>query len=207
MTRADTEGLAPLTVGEIADSIVPETGKIPFIGDDEATPPATGGIEYNSPVEPTCQGVIKYRPFTFEMMVNTVDRRNERRKRTKIFNVLEFIGTGTSFFTSFLVPGAGSDLPLGLEKYRNLFIPGMERIYRDYKELHRQNIVSQTMKEIEEIPYGSDITRVIFIPKKNIRGLMRGHDVRISEICPYYFNIEVGIIRDKATVQQQITGQ
>lgn len=207
LTRADLEGLAPLTIEEINEAVLPETGEIPLLDESKIAGegPRAGvneGVIEKSPIEPTCQGVIKYRPFTFEMMVNTVDRRNERRQRTKIFNILEFVGTSTSFVTSFLVPGAGSDLPLGLEKYRNLFIPGMERIYRDYKELHRQNLVSQTMREIEEIPYGSDITRVIFIPKKDIRGIMRGHDVRISEICPYYFNIEVGVIRDKATVQQ-----
>lgn len=54
------------------------------------------------------------------------------------------------------------------------------------------------MKEIEEIPFGSDITRVIFIPKKPMRGIIKGHETRISEVCPHYFKIEVAIIRKGA---------
>jgi hypothetical protein len=58
------------------------------------------------------------------------------------------------------------------------------------------------MKPIEEIPYGSDITRVIFIPKKPFRGLIRGHETRISEICPFFLKIEVAVIQNATTVQQ-----
>ncbi|HYJ88028.1 MAG TPA: hypothetical protein VEW46_18320 [Pyrinomonadaceae bacterium] len=154
-------------------------------------------------IDPPCIGTITYRPFTFEMMVNTVDRRDERGRRSKIFRLLDFVGTATSYVTAVAVPGSSSDLPLGLEKFRNLLIPGLDRIFPNHKEQQRQNIVSQAMKEIEEIPFGSDITRVIFIPKKNIRGLLSGHDLRISEICPFYFSVDVAIIqKGRETVQQ-----
>jgi hypothetical protein len=170
-----------------------------------ASPSPTPGVEEFSsddgPPDPLCRGVITYRPFTFEMMVNTVDRRDERSRRSRLFQILEGIGTGTSFVTSIAVPGSGSDLPLGLEKFGNLLIPGIDKLYPNFKEQWRQNIVSQAMKEIEEIPFGSDVTRVIFIPKRNIRGLIRGHDTRISEVCPFYFKVQVAIITKRGTVQ------
>lgn len=156
----------------------------------------------SSPTEPECRSTIKYRPFTFEMMVNTVDRRDGRSFRTGLFKVLEGVGTATSFVTAIAVPGSGSDLPLGLDKYKNLLLPGAERLYSDFKEQNRQNLVSQAMKEIEEIPFGSDITRVLFIPKKSIEGLVRGHDVRISEVCPFYFKVNVAIVQKAGAVQQ-----
>lgn len=149
-----------------------------------------------------CRGAITYRPFTFEMMVNTVDRRDGRSTRSRLFKFLDALGTGTSFITSIAVPGNSSDLPLGLEKYSNLLIPGIDKLYPNFKEQNRQNIVAQAMKEIEEIPFGSDITRVVFIPKKTIRGLIRGHDTRISEVCPFYFKIEVAIISKRSTVTE-----
>jgi hypothetical protein len=154
--------------------------------------------------DPPCRGVITYRPFTFEMMVNTVDRRDGRSLRSKIFKVLDLVGTGTSFVTAVAVPGPSSDLPLGLEKFSNLLLPGLDKLYPNYKEQQRQNIVSQAMKEIEEIPFASDITRVIFIPKRNIHGLVRGHDARISEICPFFFRIQVAIVSKKADTQQGV---
>lgn len=152
--------------------------------------------------EPICVGTTTYRPFTFEMMVNTVDRRDGRGRRSIAFKLLEAIGTGTSFVTAIAVPGPGSDLPLGLEKFRNLLIPGAERLYPSVKEQQRQNIVSQAMKEIEEIPFGSDITRVIFIPRKPMRGMVKGHEARISEVCPYYFKVEVAIVKKGGIVEQ-----
>ena len=145
--------------------------------------------------DPTCKGTVTYRPLTFEMMVNTVDRRDERSFRARTFQLLNFIGTAVSFGTAVAVPGSGSDLPLGLEKYSNLLIPGLEKLFPSLKEQQRQNIVSQTMKPIEEIPFGADITRVLFLPKKSFRGMVEGHKVRISQICPYYFKARVAIIK------------
>lgn len=153
-------------------------------------------------IDPPCVGTITYRPLTFEMVVNTVDRRDDRSVRTKFFKLMDFIGTGTSFVTAIAVPGAGSDLPLGLEKYRNLLIPGLDRLFPSLREQNRQNIVAQTMKPLEEIPYGSDMTRVVFIPKKSMKGIIRAHETRISEICPFYFKIDVAIISSPQTIQQ-----
>lgn len=145
--------------------------------------------------EPTCKGTITYRPLTFEMMVNTVDRRDERSFRARTFQLLSFVGTAVSFGTAVAVPGPSSDLPLGLEKYSNLLVPGMEKLFPSLKEQQRQNVVSQTMKPIEEIPFGADVTRVLFLPKKSFRGMLEGHKVRISQICPYYFKARVAIIK------------
>ena len=159
--------------------------------------------------DPTCRGTVTYRPLTFEMMVNTVDRRDERSFRARTFQLLNFIGTAVSFGTAVAVPGSGSDLPLGLEKYSNLLIPGLEKLFPSLKEQQRQNIVSQTMKPIEEIPFGADITRVLFLPKKSFRGMVEGHKVRISQICPYYFKARVAIIKkgSQTEVEQGTRGQ
>ncbi|MEK6299471.1 MAG: hypothetical protein AABO41_02020 [Acidobacteriota bacterium] len=171
--------------------------------------PVGNGTSGNLPVDPPfkdlpCQSTTTYRPYTFEMMVNTVDRRDERSLRSRIFQGLNSAGTVFSFVTAVAQPGPNSDLPLGLEKYSNLFIPGLEKLWPSLKEAHRQNIVSQTMKTIEEVPFGSDLSRVLFLPKKPFRGLLQGRLVRISQICPYFFRVEVAVIEKggKSTVTQ-----
>jgi hypothetical protein len=163
----------------------------------------------NLPVDPPfkdlpCQSTTTYRPYTFEMMVNTVDRRDERSLRSRIFQGLNGVGTAFSFVTAVARPGTNSDLTTALEKYSNLFIPGIEKLWPSLKEAHRQNIVSQTMKTIEEVPFGSDLSRVLFLPKRPFRGILQGQLVRISQICPYFFRVEVAIIEKggKATVTQ-----
>ncbi|MBK7393673.1 MAG: hypothetical protein IPI64_10300 [Chloracidobacterium sp.] len=144
--------------------------------------------------EPNCVDTITYRPYTFEMMVNTVDRREERTWRSRIFKILKGTAFGASTAIAVAIPGSSSDLPLGIEKFGNVLIPGIEELIPNLKEQHRQNIVSQAMKPIEEIPFGSDITRVIFIPKKSISGLIRAHKARISLVCPFYFKVKVAVI-------------
>ncbi|HET8774289.1 MAG TPA: hypothetical protein VFP80_10875 [Thermoanaerobaculia bacterium] len=143
--------------------------------------------------QPTCSGSIIYRPYSFDMMVNSVDRRDERSTRARIFRALNAIATLGSSVTAVGV-GAKSDLPLVLEKYGNLFIPGMERIWPSLRETERQNIINETMKPIEEIPYGSDLNRTIFFPKGPFRGIVMDQEVRIATICPYYFVIEVAVL-------------
>ncbi len=204
VTRVDLDRIAPMPV-DILESNLFEDIPLSIEEAFRAGPlpaPASQMVEELPQPEPPCTGAIKYRPLTFEMMVNTVDRRDNRSTRSIVFKILEGIGMSTSFVTSIAVPSKGSDLPLGLEKYRNLFLPGIDKLFPSLKEQQRQNIVSQAMKEIEEIPFGSDVTRVIFIPKKSIRGLIRGHESRISEVCPFYFSIEVAIIQKGRTVEQ-----
>ena len=137
------------------------------------------------------------------MIVNSSDPRYERSRRARTFNVLNGIGTLASFITSIAVPGPSSDIPIALEKYSNLFIPGLQKLLPDLRNTQRQNIVSMSMKPIEEIPFGSDITRVLFFPKGAFRGVLSDHETRISEICPYLFEIEVAIL-DKGGRQRVV---
>lgn len=149
---------------------------------------------------PSCRGVLTYRPYTFEMIVNSSDPRYERSRRAKTFRMLNGIGTLASFITSVAVPGPQSDIPLGIEKFSNLLIPGLQKLFPDIRDTQRQNIVSMTMQPIEEIPFGSDLSRVLFFPKGAFQGMLRGHETRISEICPHLFTIEVAVL-DKSGKQ------
>lgn len=180
----------PLTPGEV--EWVASTGFQPR--SHRPKPPASSSV-------PACKGLITYRPYTFEMIVNSGDPRYERTRRARTFRLLNGVGTLASFITSVAVPGPQSDIPLGLEKYSNLLIPGLQKLFPDIRDTQRQNIVSMTMKPIEEIPFGSDLSRVLFFPKGGFQGMLRGHETRISEICPHLFTIEVAVL-DKSGKQQ-----
>jgi hypothetical protein len=110
-------------------------------------------------------------------------------------------GTLASVVTSVAVPGPQSDIPLAIEKYNSLFLPGFEKLWPTLRETNRQNLVSQTMKTIEEIPFGSDLARVLFFPRREFRGLLPKYETRVSSICPFHFNIEVAVIQKKQAVQ------
>ncbi|MDH3494500.1 MAG: hypothetical protein OEM82_13170 [Acidobacteriota bacterium] len=114
---------------------------------------------------------IPYRPLTFEMVANTHDRRGERSLRSKTLFWLNLAGSASSIFTSVFVPAPKSDVPVALDKFNNLLIPGYEKLFPSLREVQRQNIVSMVMRPLEEVAFGSDITRILFFPKKPIKGV------------------------------------
>lgn len=139
--------------------------------------------------------IARYRPMTFEMIANTHDRRDERSVRSRILLIMNSASSLTSFVTSIAVPGPSSDLPIGLDKFQNLLIPSFEKLFPTMREVQRQNIVSMVMRPLEEVPFGSDITRIVFFPKKPIRGILPSKFLRIGAISVSDSCAEVGIIK------------
>jgi hypothetical protein len=135
------------------------------------------------------------------MVANTQDRRSERSVRNRLLLSMNGLATLTSFVTAIAVPGANSDLPLGLDKFKNLLIPGFEKFFPNMNEVQRQNIISMVMRPLEEIPFGSDITRVVYFPKKSIKGVLlnrengKNTELRISAISISDACAEAAIIR------------
>jgi hypothetical protein len=144
---------------------------------------------------------IPFRPFIYQVVANTHDRRADRSLRSRIFLGANILGSGLSFFTSFLVPGPQSDLPLFLDKYQNFAIPTFEKLFPSLREVQRQNIISEILPPIVEVPFGSDVSKYVFFPKKDIEGVLPNQKVRITSISSYNISVKVGVVQ-KTTVQQ-----
>jgi len=144
--------------------------------------------------------VARYRPYTFDIVANTHDRRDERSVRSRILQVAEGVSIFSSFVTAIAVPRAGSDLPLGLDKFKNLLIPSFEKLYPSLKEVQRQNIISMVIRPLEEIPFGSDVTRILFIPKGKMIGMIPQDIYRIGGVSTTGACAEVGIIKKAGSV-------
>jgi hypothetical protein len=147
------------------------------------------------------------------MVLNTQDRRDNRSTRSIVLKTMNGLSSLASFVTAIAVPGAGSDLPLGLDKFRNLLIPSFEKLFPSLNEIQRQNITSMVMRPLEEIPFGSDITRVLFFPKKSIEGVLlrsktnsggkgRVVEFRISAVSISDACAEAGIIKKTTEVPE-----
>ncbi|MBZ5627694.1 MAG: hypothetical protein LAO06_02390 [Acidobacteriia bacterium] len=146
-----------------------------------------------------CRSDFFYRPYSYEIVLNTSTVFEELSGRSRTFKVAEAIGLITSVVTAVAVPGASSDLPTGLDKYRNIFIPGMQRLWKDMADTHRQNLVNMTLKPIEELPFGAELSKVVFFPKGSFSGFVRGYDTRISQVCPYYFHATAAVLSNSAS--------
>lgn len=139
-----------------------------------------------------CADVFRYRPISNDSMAITVDQRYARSARGWTFKFLSAAGTVASFVGS--ISSVGSSYEPTLNAYTNILIPGVNLVWPNLTEVHRQNILAYGMKNIEEIPFGSEISRYVFFPKGEIRGLLPQNVVRIAAICPFYFKIEVAVL-------------
>ena len=63
------------------------------------------------------------------------------------------------------------------------------------KEVQRQNIITMVMRPLEEIPFGSDVTRILFIPKGKLIGIQPDKVFRIGAVSTTGACSEVGIIK------------
>jgi|GEM_PF-3592882 len=137
---------------------------------------------------------LHYRPYPYDTMVKSFDKRDERSTRARTFRYLNLAGSLSTFISSVGGFGAGNDLANVTEKFSNLLIPAIARAWPSVREEQRQNIVSDTMHPIEEIPYGSSITKYIFIPRYPFHGFGGDTLYRIVSICPYDFQISVAVV-------------
>lgn len=139
--------------------------------------------------------VGRYRPHAFAVVANTHDRRDERSTRSRVLSWAKGLSSLGSFVTTIAVPGAGSDLPLGLDKFQNLLIPSFEKLFPSMKEVQRQNIIERVMRPLEEIPPGQDLERTLFIPKGHLIGMNPDKIFRIGAVSTVGGCAEVGVIK------------
>jgi hypothetical protein len=144
----------------------------------------------------SCADVFRYRPISTDSMAITVDQRYARSTRGVIFTALAAVGSAAGFIGA--ISNVGSSYGKTLSAYSTILVPGLTAVWPNLTEPQRQNILAYGMKGIEEVPFGSEIARYVFFPKDEIVGVLPHRAVRISAICPYYFRIEVAVVRKEA---------
>lgn len=140
---------------------------------------------------------LHYRPYPYDLIVKSYEARDNRSARTWTFRTFALAGALGSFVSAIGDFGASNDLALVTEKFGNLLIPAIGRFWPDLRESQRQNLISDTMHPIEEIPYGSSLTKVVFFPRKPFQGFESKTWYRIAEICPYEFQVQVAVVQKK----------
>jgi len=145
--------------------------------------------------------VYRYRPYSYELIDRTIDTRNGNNPLPLFFKVLHTAATIGSFATAIGRFDRNGTAERVLDKFTNLLVPGLEKLNPDQKDLLRQNTTSMMMKQIEEIPFGSNISRILFFPRKAFGGYFIGHRTRIAGIDTGYFAVDVALIENKEVSQ------
>ncbi len=137
---------------------------------------------------------IPFRPYAFLVIASTHDRRSERSKRERILTGANALSGLASFATAFASSGNNSGVIFGLDKYSNLLVPAFEKLFPSRREVERKNILDMTLQPVEEVPFGKEVSKIVFIPRKVIEGILPGYDVRISSVSVSKIKAEASIV-------------
>lgn len=152
------------------------------------------------------KAALRYKPVSQELVLLSQDRREATSPQGTTRSLVDFgfkilgwtfaqqaIGNmKPSLFQDDIWPGV---LALG---------PQMaERFLPDNSSAHRNAILTQGMKEVEAIPFGGNITKVVFFPKSVLSGYLRDHKVRIAAIDSTSFRIAVGAVTSLDQLDQR----
>jgi len=150
---------------------------------------------------------LHYRPYPYDLVVKSFDPRDNRTGRSRTFRALTFAGAAASFITGVPNFGASNEFVSVNEKFGNVLVPALAALWPNLRETQRQNLISDTMHPIEEVPFGSSLTKVVFLPKYPFQGFKANSWFRISEICPFDFQVEVAVApkRQQATAAEPAT--
>lgn len=139
-----------------------------------------------------------YRPYVYELMLNSVDARYQQEPRYKVRRSLQAIGLAGSFLTG-LRFWRGSALPF-FNAFNGVLLGNYDTILPTLNESQRQNLVTQAMQPLEQVAFGSDIAKVLFFPKSEFSGVLRGYRTRISTIDTNSFSMVVSVLNNSTTV-------
>lgn len=137
---------------------------------------------------------FRYRPYCKDIMTALFESRKDTNSRARAGRLVSVLATvGTSYATI-----AGLDksptVAASIAAFNGVLIPGLEKYWPDLRAAQRQNILNLAMRELEEVPFGSDISRIIFIPRKPFTGFLREYSTRIGEVHTSYFKVRVAVI-------------
>ena len=146
---------------------------------------------------------FRYRPYTNEMMAAIALRQEQHNARAWFLRGLNFLGTVATAVTRIpnLTGGDANSNRIGsiLNLFGSVFTPAVAEFWPNMHETHRINLMAMSMREVEEVPFGSQLTRVVFVPKREMVGMLRGHLVRIAEVHRNFIGIRVSVIQPNQT--------
>lgn len=157
--------------------------------------PSTGAKSY----------AFKYRPYLFDLMVNTFDAREYESSRAGGFRLLDF-GTTLASFVGAVRPSKAENLSRINDSVTNLLVPALRRFLPDQKDTQRQNTMSMLMRPTEEIAYGTTLSRVLFFPKRSFSGYLRGYETRIAAVDTGFFEVDVAVVDKRQKQDGNKTG-
>ena len=127
------------------------------------------------------------RPSTYADIISIFDYQKQSSTKQQIINYLKSAGEVAAGATVFV---HGADYSKVVALITGVITPELEKRLLWDIILHSKNLESRSFKELEEIPAGSGITRVVFFPRGGITGIIDKHRVYISS---FDFSQPVGI--------------
>lgn len=139
---------------------------------------------------------LRYRPISQEIMLLSQDQRAFHSSENLLGRLLGGASQALGFFI-----GRGDIDSRGTVGAFLSLAPGLGTLFfPDQSPANRNAILTQSMKALEEVPFGGELRRVVFFPKGEISGILKDRKVRITAVDTSRYRIAVGIVQKLGTV-------
>ncbi|MBI1321399.1 MAG: hypothetical protein GC168_20950 [Candidatus Hydrogenedens sp.] len=121
------------------------------------------------------------RPMSFADVLGIFEYRREKDPRQQALRILQSLGTigvGASPFVE------GPDFDAAMAFFNGIFLPELEKRLLWDILMHLKQLESRSLKEVEEVPAGGALHRVVFFPRFGIPATNPRKFVYITEIRP-----------------------
>lgn len=143
-----------------------------------------------------------FRPHAFLIVAGTHERRSERSVRERVLRIANGAVSAGSFATAFASTTNNTGYTFGFDKYSNLLVPAFEKLFPSRREVQRKNILDLALQPYEEVSYGREVSKMVFIPRKPIPGVLPNYDVRIVTVSVSKMKAEVSIVQKQKVATQ-----
>jgi hypothetical protein len=120
-----------------------------------------------------------YRPLSFSDVLAIFSYKREADPRQRSISALKSLGT---LLTAGSVFGVTTDYLQGVTFFTGAFVPEIEKQLLWDVLLHVKNLEQRSFKEVEEIPAGGQLRKVVFFPRRPIEGIVPFGPLYIAEI-------------------------
>ena len=148
------------------------------------------------------RATLRYRPYSNDIVMGVQDFFIDHGSRATSFRIAYGLADLLAGLSVVYPSRFGDKGQTAVNAANGILLPVLERVFPDRSSVYRANLAGMTMRPLEEIPFGGEVTKILMFPKQNIGGMIPGMLVRISAIDCRDFDVQVGVVEKRRNTGQ-----
>lgn len=146
--------------------------------------------------------IFAWNPLSSQIILDSAFIRFDRSRQRDFHNILQAAGSFGSFLTTGHILGGIQPIQI-LDAYNGLVLPGLDKFFPSHGDAEQTNLHRDLMQNVEQVGYGTVMTKYLLFPSGFFRGLYPNAKTRIGTIYPYNATLSVAYVTQAGTISVQ----